>query len=238
MSLLLFRDQVTVDGFAVVPAVLNRDEIAALTSSVESLGENDSVRRRGGIFAVRNLLDVSRDVNRFANSAKVREIATAILGDAAFSVRGILFDKTPDANWKVPWHQDVTIAVAERHEVAGFGPWSMKAGVHHVQPPADILENMLSIRIHLDLCGEENGALTVLPGSHRLGRISELEASQLGAESEATFCTANAGDALLMKPLLVHASSPSSSPHHRRVIHLDFASSALPHPLCWLAEPR
>jgi ectoine hydroxylase-related dioxygenase (phytanoyl-CoA dioxygenase family) len=61
----------------------------------------------------------------------------------------------------------------ERVEVDGFGPWYMKAEVLHVQPPAAILEHMLTVRLHLDPCNEENGALRVLPGSHTRGKISE-----------------------------------------------------------------
>lgn len=235
-DLTTLRDSILQDGFAVVPSVLDRDEIAALIAAIGQLGENESIRRRGGVFAVRNLLDVCPEVASLARSAKITELAALVLGDEAFAVRGILFDKTPDANWKVPWHQDVTVAVAERHEVAGFGPWSMKAGVNHVQPPAEILENMLSVRVHLDPCGEENGALKVLSGSHRFGKIPEQESSRLGIGSKATVCIANAGDALLMRPLLVHASSPSSSPLHRRVIHLDFAGVDLPYPLQWITE--
>jgi hypothetical protein len=81
----------------------------------------------------------------------------------------------PNANWKVPWHQDVTIAVQERVEAEGFGPWSIKADVLHVQPPGEVLEHMISVRLHLDNCGEKNGALRVIPGSHLQGRIPEEE---------------------------------------------------------------
>lgn len=86
---------------------------------------------RGG---VRNLLDVP-EFRSLANSEAVRKLVAPVLGDGAFVVRGILFDKTDSANWKVPWHQDVTIAVTEQVEAEGFGPWSVKAGVLHVQPP-------------------------------------------------------------------------------------------------------
>ncbi len=71
------------------------------------------------------------------------------------------------------WHQDVTNAVQERIETEGYGPWSIKADVLHVQPPAEVLEHMISVRLHLDPCGEENGALRVLSGSHTSGRISD-----------------------------------------------------------------
>jgi len=230
------RDQLLTDGFAIIRGILSSHEIPQLIGSLRRLGEDDSVRRRGGVFAVRNLLDVSPAVRELAHSPRVLEMVYSILGNAAFPVRGILFDKTSGANWKVPWHQDVTIAVADRQEVEGFGPWSMKAGVLHVQPPASVLEKMLSVRIHLDPCSEANGALKVVPGSHQLGRLPEQEAGRLGTAGPATNCAAEAGDALLMRPLLLHASSAAAAPTHRRVIHLDFAAVQLPGGLRWASE--
>jgi ectoine hydroxylase-related dioxygenase (phytanoyl-CoA dioxygenase family) len=226
-----YRSQVIEDGFAIVPAIIDASEVAALIAAFEEIPIDSALQRRGGI---RNLLEAAPEVRELAASRWVRGIVDAILGKQAFLVRGILFDKTPEANWKVPWHQDVTIAVAGREEIDGFGPWSVKAGgVLHVQPPAHILGNMLSVRIHLDPCGEENGALKVLPGSHRLGKLPESDAVRMGAENRAVVCVANIGDAVLMRPLLLHASSASSSPKHRRVIHLDFAAASLPVPLRW-----
>lgn len=236
MHSLSLRDRIDRDGFAIVPAIISQDQAAELISILENLENSDSIRRRGGVFAVRNLLDVSPEVKQLARAEKIRELVAAVLFGEALPVRGILFDKTPDANWKVPWHQDLTIAVAQRIEVDGFGPWSTKAGVLHVQPPASVLEEMVSIRIHLDRCGEENGALRVLAGSHKRGRIPEAEAARLGAEGTAVICAADVGDALLMRPLLLHASSASSVPQHRRVIHVDFAVCELPCGLRWAEE--
>lgn len=227
----LYCSQLIEDGFAIVPSIIDVEAISSLIAAFENISWETVIRRRGGI---RNLLEVAPEARELAASQSVRAIVDAILGSQAFPVRGILFDKTPEANWKVPWHQDVTIAVASREKVDGFEPWSVKAGgVLHVQPPAHILENMLSVRIHLDPCGEENGALKVLPGSHRMGRIPETEAVRLGAENQPIVCVADAGDAVLMRPLLLHASSASDSPSHRRVIHLDFAAAELPLPLRW-----
>lgn len=228
-----FRDQLRADGFAIVPSVLDPQQIRNLLRALENLEEGESIRKRTGTFAVRNLLSVSAEARELAESAELKSIATSILGASSFPVRGILFDKTPDANWKVPWHQDVTIAVADKREVEGFGPWSSKAGVLHVQPPAYVLENMISIRIHLDSCGTENGALKVIPGSHRHGRIPELEVTKYVADGAASTCAVEAGDAVLMRPLLLHASSPSTVPGHRRVIHIDFTGLRLPGGLQW-----
>ncbi len=113
------------DGFAIVEDVLSRQKVDDLLVALERIGDTGSVRKRGGIFAVRNLLDVSPEVGELANSDPVQTLVEPILGAHFFPVRGILFYKIPDANWKVPWHQDVTIAVQERVDAEGFGPWSM-----------------------------------------------------------------------------------------------------------------
>ena len=227
---------VKTDGFAIVEGVLSPTVVEHLLSSLEHIGDTASVRKRGGIFAVRNLLDVSPEVRELAHSEAVRALVEAVLGDRFFPVRGILFDKIPDANWKVPWHQDVTIAVQERVEAEGFGSWSMKADVLHVQPSAEVLEHMVSVRLHLDNCGEENGALRVIPGSHLHGRIPEDEIPAIREQTPELVCAVGIGGALLMRPLLLHASSPSRAPGHRRVVHLNFASVQLPNGMRWFSE--
>ncbi len=226
---------VETDGFAIVEDVLPHSAVEHLLTSLEHIGDTGSVRKRGGIFAVRNLLDVSPEVRELAHSEAIRTLVEPVLGERFFPVRGILFDKIPDANWKVPWHQDVTIAVEERVETEGFGPWSMKADVLHVQPPAEVLEHMVSVRLHLDNCGEENAALRVIPGSHLHGRIPEDEIPAMRQTPEVV-CAVGVGGALLMRPLLLHASSPSRVPGHRRVVHLDYASVQLPNGMQWFSE--
>lgn len=227
--------QVETDGYAVQEGILSEREIDELIGAIEGQQNGESLLRHGRVFAVRNLLDLP-EIRRLAESVSVRALALSVLGARAFPVRGILFDKIPEANWKVPWHQDVTIAVQRREEIEGFGPWSTKAGIVHVQPPASVLEKMVSIRLHLDPCDESNGALQVIPRSHRSGRIAETEIPSLLAKSRLHVCTVDRGGALLMSPLLLHASSASQAPAHRRVIHLDFAAEQLPSPLKWLSE--
>jgi hypothetical protein len=228
--------EVEVNGFAIREAVFSQIEVDKLLVSLEKIGEDGPVRKRGGIFAIRNLLDASSEIRTLAHSSSVRKLVEPVLGLESFPVRGILFDKIPDANWKVPWHQDVTIAIQEKIGVEGFGPWSVKADVLHVQPPATILENMLSVRLHLDDCGEENGALRVLAGSHKHGRIPENQIQSIREISKESVCSVKAGGALLMRPLLLHASSPSRIPAHRRVVHLDFAAVPLPSGMRWFSE--
>jgi len=172
-------------------------------------------------------------VARLAQSSKLLELLNRLCEKNPFPIRSIFFDKTPEVNWLVPWHQDLTIAVKRRIEREGYGPWSIKEGIPHVQPPLEILESMLTVRLHLDDCDETNGVLRVIPGSHRLGRLSTAQIAETRYQHEEVSCCVKAGDALLMRPLLLHASSAALSPHHRRVIHLEYATCNLMKGLEW-----
>jgi len=178
-------------------------------------------------------------VRALATSPKLRALVEEVLGDPSFPVRALLFDKTPAANLLVPWHQDLSICVKFRLYVPGFGPWSTKAGVVHVQPPVYILERMLAVRIHLDPTDDTNGALRVLPGSHTLGRLNSQQIAALQQGARPVTCFVPGCGLVLMKPLLLHASSAGTSPAHRRVIHIEFAAVDLPGGLQWHpCEPR
>ena len=226
------------DGFAVVPGVVGAGEISKLIEALTEMNsDGSSVRRRGdGAYAIRNLLEGVPAVQNLAASKPIRSLVEHILGPGAFAVRGLLFDKTPGANWKVAWHQDLSIAVKRRLGIPGFGPWSVKAGVHHVQPPGKVLERMLAIRLHLDDCGDANGPLQVLPGSHRDGKMNAKEIQSWRARTPAVTCAVNRGGLVLMRPLLFHASSAAEAPAHRRVIHLEYAGHPLPGGLEWLSQ--
>ena len=137
-------------------------------------------------------------------------------------VRAIYFDKSADANWLVPWHQDLTLALRERADVEGFGPWSVKEGVPHVQPPVDYLRRMLTVRLHLDDADESNGALRVLPGSHADGRLGAGRIQEIRARQNEVLCAVRAGGA-----------GRSTSDRHRRVLHLEYAAFRLPPELHW-----
>lgn len=225
-------------GFALVPDVLSGAEIDRLRSIVDLDRAPARARRAGRTFGARNLLDLSQ-VRAVAAGPAVRTLIEPVVGSQAIAVRALFFDKTAEANWPVLWHQDLTVAVAARHDRDGWGPWSIKAGVPHVEPPANLLAGMLTVRLHLDDCHADNGPLRVLPGSHTLGRLGREAIARLRAETPEHVVIAPLGSALLMRPLLVHASSPAASPSRRRVLHLEFARRhALPPPLTWASETR
>lgn len=220
-------------GFAVIDRLVPESAIAALIVALDDVQHSGAIQRRGSVHAIRNLLEAVPEVQRLARSEPIRSVVEPVLGAAAFVVRGILFDKTPAANWKVAWHQDLTIAVRESMDAPGFGPWSEKAGIPHVQPPTEILERVLAVRIHLDDCGPENGPLQVIPGSHQSGRLTTDAIAHWRNTTAADTCTSGRGGVVLMRPLILHASSAATAPAHRRVIHLEFAAEELPHNLQW-----
>lgn len=228
-----YTEAIERDGFAVVEGVVDDATADALLPALAGVDHEGAVSRRGSVHAVRNLLQAVPRVRSLARMPSVRALVEPVLGPGCFVVRGILFDKTPDANWKVAWHQDLTIAVRARVDAPGFGPWSEKAGIAHVQPPAEVLRRMLTVRVHLDPCGPDNGPVQVLPGSHAHGRLAPDEVDRLRGAGTPVPCTCARGGALVMRPALLHASSPATRPGHRRVVHLEFAADDLPHGLEW-----
>ncbi len=215
-------------GYAVLEGLVPPETLEPLRAEADRLLEDSELR--GG---ARNALGKSPLFRELAESGALAGLAREILGPAARPIRLTLFDKKPGAIWSVPWHQDVTLSVRERLNVAGFGPWSVKDGVLHVQAPASLLEQVLAVRLHLDAASADNGALRVLPGSHRLGRLAHDEIAALRRELPETVCPVPAGGAMLMSPLLLHASSGSEAPSRRRILHFEYCSASLPGGLVW-----
>lgn len=162
-------------------------------------------------------------------------VAATVLGPGAKPVRAILFNKSPETNWSLAWHQDRTICVREKREVPGFGPWTVKSGMTHVAPPFKLLTRMVTLRAHLDDVPASNAPLLIAPGSHRLGRIAICEVDEVVRRCGTIACTAEAGDVWLYATPILHASEAASAPTSRRVLQVDFAAAeALPHGLEWL----
>jgi hypothetical protein len=224
------------DGFAVVEHVVDAETISSLLHALATIRLDGASQRAGKAFGIRNLLNVVPVARELAQSSACRRLVEPILGNSARVVRGVYFDKHRDANWKVAWHQDLSIAVRERIDVEGYGPWSIKAGVPHVQPPVAVLENMLTVRLHLDDADETNGALRVLSGTHKHGRLDAHQIEYWKQHDTAVTCTVKSGGAVVMRPLLLHSSTTAATPRHRRVLHFEYAAVDLPRGLKWFEE--
>src|SRR5947207_9104753 len=200
------------EGFALVPGILSEIERRSLFTT---LGAMTHAGQRGVL--------ANPEVARVACSARLLALVAPHTSAEPRPVRAIYFNKSSAANWSVTWHQDVTVAVRQRMDVDGFGPWSIKDGVAHAHAPAEVLKQMLTIRLHLDDCDESNGPLRVLPGTHAFGRLSAEQIARLRAQISEIVCCARAGDALLMRPLLLHASAKSQGTGLRRILHIEYA---------------
>lgn len=219
------RHRIAAHGFERIAGLIGEAKRQQL---LDAVGAVDAAGRR-------NMLAVPA-IGALARSEKLLNLVRLHTGEFPRPVRAIWFNKSAEANWLVAWHQDLAIAVRERFDVPGFSAWSVKEGVPHVQPPVEVLGRMLTVRIHLDHADGENGALRVITGTHQLGRLSAEQISALREEREETLCAAAAGDALLMRPLLLHASGRSTSDRPRRVLHLEYAGEDLPSGLAWRAS--
>lgn len=220
------------EGYFICEGMVSDDQVEHLRTAIAAIPDREEVRRRRGVYGVRNLLEICPAVHALAREPSIRQFVTPVLGQRAFAVRAIYFDKVPGSNWSLFWHQDNVISVVERVEVPGFLGWSNKAGVWQVQPPAQVLARMIAVRVHLDDCGPENGPLRVLPGSHRFGWLDEQLDNWKERVPEVT-CLVQRGGVVTMCPLLLHASAKSTAPTHRRVIHIEYAGDDLPDGLEW-----
>ncbi|MBX2852150.1 MAG: phytanoyl-CoA dioxygenase family protein [Phycisphaeraceae bacterium] len=217
--------QVQGDGFAVVDRALETRHIDELIGAIQAV--------RPASHGMRNLFERVPLTRSLITKPVIAAHVEAILGPEAFAVRAILFDKIKGSNWHVGWHQDQAIAIEERVDHPGFGPTSVKDGVPHTRASAEVLSQVLAVRIHLDDCGLNNGPLRCSPGSHTRGRLNPdetIEAKELFGEQ---VCLVPRGGLLLMRPLCLHASSTAKSPKHRRVIHIEFANCGLPGEMDW-----
>lgn len=161
-------------------------------------------------------------------------ILAAIGAPGARPVRAILFDKRADQNWSLGWHQDRTICVKEKVEAVGFGPFSIKQGLVHVEPPFGLIDRMKTLRIHLDPVPRDNAPLLVAEGSHRMGRIPASEVNAVAQSLPTHVCLADRGDVWAYATPILHASERSTASGGRRVLQVDYSEDELPSPLEWL----
>ena len=185
------------------------------------------------VSGVRRINKKLSTVGQYLNSDEFTARAKAFMPDNAQLVRAIFFNKSPELNWYVTWHQDKTVSVSTRFEAAGWRAWSVKENALHVQPPLAVLESMVTIRVHLDATPKENGCLKVIPNSHQLGILSQAEINEVIEAEAPYFCEAEKCAALIMRPHLLHASSKSRLPSNRRVLHFEFSNWVLPNGVCW-----
>lgn len=215
------------DGVEIRNGLISRNDIDAIKKDINL--ESSKLKKYG----VRNLEKRFRSISNLAKDVRVTSLAGILLKGQANLVRAIFFDKTPDKNWYVKWHQDKTVTLNKKMELDGWGPWSTKDNVQHVQPPVAVLNNMVTIRLHIDPADERNGCLKVIPGTHKRGILSQTDIDKMVESNRAVSCTVETTDAVVMRPHILHSSSKAEEPSHRRVVHLEYSSFELPDGASW-----
>jgi hypothetical protein len=226
-------DQFSEQGYVLLPALLQAGECDALGLQLE-----DGVAAAPSRAGTRCLL--SQPWCRALAARLQRHAALAgLLPAGGRAVQCTSFRKSTTRNWAVPLHQDLSIPVAARVHDPWLRGWSEKEGGLYVQPPADLLQQLVALRLHVDDCRAEDGPLRVVPGSHRLGVLDDAallqaaaHARHVGAEA---VCAAPRGSALVMRPLLLHGSSRATGTSARRVLHFVYGPRELPCGLSWPA---
>ncbi|WP_034060523.1 WYL domain-containing protein [Lacinutrix jangbogonensis] len=212
-------------GFAILSQLYSKRDIRKLKAKLDGyIKQNDEQP-----FGMREVLLKLPELKSILFNKNFKKLTKAI-GNNVFLTKAIYFDKSPQDNWYVTWHQDVPINVTRKIETEGFKSWTNKKGVISVRPPEAISKNTFAMRIHLDDTNAENGALKVISGSHNK-RLNDEEVKLITESSIPFICEVALGGVQLLKPLLLHASSKSMKQRRRRVLHLEFSSIELPNGL-------
>ena len=233
------HSKINQQGFSIVEKVLDDESTKKWIAELDQLFDetqsnstgNAAIKnRKGAVYAARNILSDLPECCSIARFPILDSLLIEVLGPDYGLVRGLYFDKHPERTWSLPWHKDLTIAVKDNSIPSNeFSKPTQKSGVDHVEASQQVLESMLTLRVHLDPVTQENGPLEVAVGSH-------LNGKQPSTAHESTKILVNAGDVLAMRPMLSHMSGSSApdSKMHRRILHLEFAADReLPDGYAW-----
>ncbi|WP_426479657.1 phytanoyl-CoA dioxygenase family protein [Chryseobacterium sp. CBSDS_008] len=227
-----YKSHILEYGFAVINNVFSQKELEDINLVLQNIDTSkENFRKSEDLFAIRQFLKEVPEIKDLVFNENIRQVVKEIFGEKYFVVKSIYFDKPETSNWYVAYHQDLTISVDKKLGLPDFGPWTTKQNQFAVQPPLNILENIYTIRIHLDDTDENNGALKIIPRSHTKG-IYRPETIDWTIETE-EICNVEKGGIMLMKPLTLHGSNRTTNGKKRRVIHIEFSDTELPEALQW-----
>jgi hypothetical protein len=230
---IVIRNELIENGFSIVDNVYSPGEVQNILDAINKVDPNkDTFRRSSDLFAIRQFLKEVPESLDLIFTNKLKFLILQVMGEGFFVVKSIYFDKLESSNWFVPYHQDLTISTDKKVELDNFKNWTTKQNQFAVQPPLSFLENIFTIRIHLDDTDEKNGALKVIPRSHLKNQTENIFPFHQEQVRE-TYCNVMQGGIMLMKPLTLHSSDKTVNNKKRRVIHIEFSNMELPSEIKW-----
>ncbi|NQY31014.1 MAG: phytanoyl-CoA dioxygenase family protein [Flavobacteriaceae bacterium] len=221
------------NGYSVLADLYSENEIRQISTCLENSGQSgNSFLKTKDLFAIRQLMKNVPELADLLFNRKLTELISDLSESDYFLTKAIYFDKPSESNWFVAYHQDLSISVDKKVDLENYVNWTFKKGQNGVQPPIKILQDTITIRIHLDDTDKNNGALKVIPKSHLKG-IIRTDSKDWNIKNE-YICEVKKGGVMLMKPLTLHASNRTTNGKKRRVIHLELNKHKLTDPLNWL----
>lgn len=225
------KDSILQDGFSIIHPFFTLEYMDELIVQLES--HNAFTFDKQVSDSCSNLIHTIPVVKNLAYSAQIITIVENVLGNISFPVYAVILDKSQDNNWGLDWHQDLKISVKHKIETTGYRNWTEESGIPHVIPPLTVLEKRMSVRIHLDNCFIENGAMLVAPKSHKVGMLSDKSEIEKVASGETCYCEIQKGGVMCFTPLLLHKSPYATTTKKRRVLQIDYAGTKLINGLEW-----
>ena len=220
------------NGYSVLSDLYSDAELVRISTCLQNAEENSSFLKTNNLFAIRQLFKNVPELGELLFNKKLSELISNLSQSEYFLTKAIYFDKPSESNWFVAYHQDLSISVDKKADLENYVNWTFKKSQNGVQPPIHILNDTITIRIHLDDTDKNNGALRVIPKSH-LNGIVRSDSKEWNIRNEFV-CEVKKGGVMLMKPLTLHASNKTTNGKKRRVIHLEINKHQLAAPLKWL----
>ena len=220
----LRTDQFATNGCSFIPQLLSAPECEAIAARLTSM-PNESVGTR--------CLLSQPWCHTLAIEIRNKPELAALIPENYVATQCTYFQKSVDRNWLVAMHQDLSIPVAQRVDEPALTGWSEKEGALYVQAPVELAQTLVAVRLHIDACGDKDGPLKMLVGTHLRGYINPDSIAEIRQATTETISTAQQGDAWAMRPHVLHASSKSNGVSKRRVLHFLFGPRELPYGLRW-----
>jgi hypothetical protein len=212
-------------GFTLADIELSEEQCEYIATSLPSVAD-----QRG---TARDLLS-HPTVLRLVRHKQLGQFLWSLTGRELVAVAARLHDSAGTSEVAAEWHQNRVVAVRERLDVRGYGPWSTRVGISHVEPPASVLDQMLVLRVHLDDIAVGGQALQILPGSHRAGKLTLDAIEHLVDSNDVVMPAIRKGVLVAMRPLLLHAMPCLMSRTQRyRFLNIEFAPPEAITPLQW-----
>ena len=194
------------DGFAIFPGLISEEEVAGYRQRVEELfaleGERSGAefKQEPGTRRLANCVDKGEIFEKAIQNPVVLESVQAILG-ADFKLSSFnVGSANPQSNCSQPLHADSGAIADEKGYWVCNSVWM------------------------LDDFTESNGALRVVPGSHRWGKLPEPGAKVPGE----MLVTGKAGTVVVMNAHMWHGGTDNRTSLPRRAMHIYFTRGDKP----------